>query len=109
MQKFLHLDMGQTKELVVPLGRIFGKVLPHRTLNVTRGRLVSLDEIRVVAVHLPDDRGKRLQYPWGVHMSGEAPGSFEDLAGELRKTWISTLGHQGLHGTLATINLWNAH
>ena len=106
---FLHLDMGQAKELVVPLGRVFGKVLPHRTLNVTRGRLVSLDEIRVVAVHLPDDRSERLQYPWGMHMGGKASGSFENLAGELRKTWIATFGHQGLHGMRAAINLWNAH
>ena len=56
----LHGDMRPRLKLQVALLQIGAVVVPQRPLDVDRVGVVAFDEIRVVAVHRPDQIGQRL-------------------------------------------------
>lgn len=98
LHELLDSNVRQTELLVVALGLIVREVPPHRPLDVARRGLVALDEIRVVAVHLPDEVGHPLEDVGRVNLPGEATGGFQDFTGQLGQAGASLLGQERLHG-----------
>lgn len=94
---FFHLNMGKAEKLVVALGGLLRKIPFYSLLDIARCRLVSLNEIRVVAVHLPDEGRQLVLHPLRMHMTGEPTRSLEDLAGKVLKPRIAALGNHRLH------------
>jgi hypothetical protein len=58
---------------------------------------VAFDEIRVVAVHLPDEVGHPLEDVGRVNLAGEATGGFQDVTGQLGQAGTPLLGQERLH------------
>jgi hypothetical protein len=56
---FLDRDMGFRFELKVPFPSLLAVIVSERSLDIDRVRVVSLDEVRVVAVHRSNQSGKR--------------------------------------------------
>jgi hypothetical protein len=56
---FLNCDMRFRFELQIPFPRVLAVVIPERSFYVDWVRVVSLDEVRVIAVHGTNEGGKR--------------------------------------------------
>ena len=78
----LHFQMGEREALQVPFRRLGGKVLFQRRLDIANAGLLSLDEVRVVAVHPPRELSelgaKRL-----ANLCGEPGGRLQDRARQI--------------------------
>jgi hypothetical protein len=60
LEELLHLEMRARLELEGPLSRLAGEVGFERTLDEDGMGVVPLDEVRVVAVHLPQEMDQPL-------------------------------------------------
>jgi hypothetical protein len=86
--------------LVVALGFVVREVPLQCPLDVAGRGLMAFDEIRVVAVHLPDEVGHPLEDVGRVNLPGEATGGFEDFTGQLGQA--GTPRSLGRSGSMAT-------
>jgi hypothetical protein len=59
IQPSLHRDVGACFELQVPPVLVPAVVFAHRALDVDRVSRVAFDQVRVVAVHRPNQIGQR--------------------------------------------------
>jgi len=93
--EFLHCDVGETKLLMVALRLVSRDVLVQRPFDISGSGLVPFNQVRVVAVHLPDQTGDPAQDLRRVNLSGQAAGRRQDLAGEPGKRLPPATGMRG--------------
>jgi hypothetical protein len=92
----LHFHVGDMLDLKGPLGGVGGKIFPHRRVNVSRPRAMTLDEVRVVAVH----RAHQIRHLFaggGMERTAEPFGSAYQRQSQARRLTVTLARQERFH------------
>src|SRR6266566_2958909 len=81
--KFLNLDVSLIQVLICPLFGVLGKILPQSLFNVARQRLLALDQVGIIAIHLTYQSGRTVSDDHVWNLSGESTCFTNNVASEL--------------------------
>ena len=95
----LHLDVRPCLELQVPRSGLGGILLPHRAVDAGRMGVVSLDEVRVIAIHRAHQLRDCGEREW-MEMTPELPPFLEDAL--RRRPEFSQIGDQRFQAPVCT-------
>ena len=93
----LHLDVRPRFELEISLARIGGIVLGESAIDISRMCVVTLDQVRVIAVHRSNELGHG-QADNGMKLSRKLAGFLRKVEREILQYLSTFCGHEGLGG-----------